>query len=121
MVAQAIFTIPNTQNVIKDGLGWGWFVGSSFIMMLVTFAIAIFLSPILKILPDPVGEDGDVRKPPGKVPSMSLGSFKLPFAGKSAPKQRSDGESTVKRKTRSFTSTKTTEESFHSKNDRVYP
>jgi len=126
MVAQAIFTIPDTQNVVKDNLGWGWFVGSSFIMMLVTFAIAAFLSPILKFLPDPVAEDGGVRKPPGRFLSMTWGSFKRPFGrssthAKKPPKKPSDGENTLSRKTRPLTSTRTTEESWHSKNDRVYP
>lgn len=108
--------------MIKENLGWGWFVGTSFIMMLVTFAIASFVSPILKFLPDPVGEDGGVKKPPGRFLSMTRGSFKRPFDRSSTHvKKASVVERTVTSKTRSFTSARTTEESFHSKNDRVYP
>jgi len=51
-------------------MGWRWYVGSGFFMMLATFAIALFVPWFLDLIPDPVsfigggGGGGGLLPPP---------------------------------------------------------
>ncbi|KAI0110815.1 hypothetical protein GGR51DRAFT_79405 [Nemania sp. FL0031] len=42
----AIFAIPSEQNVVFQGMGQGWFVGSILIMSAVTYLVVAWLNPI---------------------------------------------------------------------------
>jgi hypothetical protein len=44
---QAIFTIPDTQSVVQDNIGMGWFVGAIFVLLVVTIVVAAFLSRLM--------------------------------------------------------------------------
>jgi len=46
-LSAALFAVPKEQDVIAEGSGKGWFIGSVFISFVVIFFIAYFLDGLL--------------------------------------------------------------------------
>lgn len=52
IVFQAVFAIPDDQNVVYDHMGRGWFVGTVTILFVMTSVVTAFMTSILKYLSD---------------------------------------------------------------------
>ncbi|KAJ8133220.1 hypothetical protein O1611_g403 [Lasiodiplodia mahajangana] len=59
----AVFAIPSEQNVVIQGMGKGWFVGSILIMSAVTYLVVAFLNPLAAWL----SSIADFIKPPSAL------------------------------------------------------